>query len=110
MIRMSKNKQVVAPTLSKIVSAFASANSKANLELITPFIGEQVVVKSDIYEVQGILVSCLPSFHKALGGLIIKDGNGLHYVRCWSVIIKGEDKDERDKAVFKTENDLQIHG
>ena len=107
---MSKNKQVVAPTLSKIVSACAPANSKANMELIKCFLGKTVIVKCTDYQIQGVLVGCLPSFHKALGSLIIKDGNGLHYVRCWSVIIKGEDKDERDKAVSKTENDLQIHG
>jgi len=93
----------------KIVSACAPANSKADMELIMPFIGETVIVKCMDYEVQGILIECLPSFHKALGGLIIKDGNGLHYIRYWNVIIKGRGN-ERNKAVFKTENDLQIHG
>ena len=92
---------------SKIVSACAPANS--NLELIAPFIGETVIVKCADYEVQGTLLGCQPSFHKALGSLIIKDGNGLHYIRYWNVIaIKGENRNERDKAIFKAWNDLQI--
>ena len=93
----------------KIVSACA-ANSKADMELIMPFIGKTVIVKCMDYEVQGILIECLPSFHKALGGLIIKDGNGLHYIRYWNVIaIKGENRNERDKAISKAWNDMQIH-
>jgi len=95
---------------SKGVSACAPTNSKAEMELIASFIGEQVVVKSDIYEVQGVLVNCLPSFHKALGSLIVKNGNGIHYIRCWQIIaIKGENRNERDKAILKAWNDMQIH-
>ena len=93
---------------SKGVSACAPANSKADMELIAPFIGETVIVKCADYEVQGVLVDCLLSFHKALGSLIIKDGNGLHYIRYWNVIIKGRGN-ERDKAILKAWNDMQIH-
>ena len=95
---------------SKIVSACAPANSKANMELIGQFIGETVIVKCADYEVQGVLVDCLPSFHRLYGSLILKDSSGIHYIRNWQIIaIKGENKDERDKAISKAWNDMQIH-
>ena len=93
----------------KEVSACAPTNSKANMELIAPFIGKTVIVKSEDYQVQGVLVNCLPSFHKALGGLIVKNGDGIHYIRCWQVIaIKGENRNEGDKAISEAWNDMQI--
>ena len=90
------------------VSACAPTNS--NLELIKCFLGKTVIVKCEDYQVQGVLVDCLPSFHKALGGLIVKNGDGIHYIRCWQIIaIKGENRNERDKAISKAWNDMQIH-
>ena len=97
-------------TVSKEVSACAPTNSKANMELIKCFLGKTVIVKSADYQIEGVLVDCLPSFHKALGGLIVKNGDGIHYIRCWQVIaIKGENRNEGDKAILKAWNDMQIH-
>ena len=90
------------------VSAY-TPDSKANMELIRPFIGKHILVKSGSLQIEGVLVDCLPSFHKALGGLIVKNGDGIHYIRCWQIIaIKGENRNERDKAISKAWNDIQI--
>ena len=73
-------------TVSKIVSACAPANSKADMELIRQFIGETVIVKCEDYQVQGILIDCLPSFHRLYGSLILKNSSGIHYIRNWEII------------------------
>ena len=107
---MSKNKQVVAPTLSNSKEVSAPTNSKANMELITQFIGKHVLVKFGDFQIEGFLIDCLPSFHKAYGSLILKDSSGIHYIRNWQIIAKGENENERDKRISKAWNDMQIHG
>ena len=77
-------------TVSKEVSAYAPTNSKANMELITPFIGKTVTVKCADYQIEGVLVDCLPSFHRLYGSLILKDSSGIHYIRNWQIIAKRE--------------------
>ena len=94
----------------KEVSAYAPTNSKANMELIKCFLGKTVIVKCADYQIQGVLVDCLPSFHRLYGSLILKDSSGIHYIRNWQIIaIKGENRNERDKAISKAWNDMQIH-
>ena len=85
-------------------------DSKANMELIRPFIGKHILVKSGSLQIEGVLVDCLPSFHRLYGSLILKDSSGIHYIRNWQIIgIKGENRNEGDKAIFKAWNDMQIH-
>ena len=94
---------------SKEVSACALASSKANLELIECFLGKTVIVKFGDFQIEGFLIDCLPSFHKAYGSLILKDSSGIHYIRNWQIIAKGENENERDKRISKAWNDMQIH-
>jgi len=74
----------------KQVSAYAPTNSKADMELIAPFIGETVIVKCADYKIEGVLIGCLPSFHRLYGSLILKDSSGIHYIRNWQIIAKRE--------------------
>ena len=97
-------------TVSKIVSAYAPTNSKADMELIECFLGKTVIVKFGDFQIEGVLIDCLPSFHRLYGSLILKDSSGIHYIRNWQIIaIKGESRNERDKRILKAWNDMQIH-
>ena len=82
-------------TVSKIVSAYAPTNSKANMEFIEPFIGKTVIVKSKDYKIEGVLIGCLPSFHRPYGSLILKNSSGIHYIRNWQIIAKREKQNPR---------------
>jgi len=95
--------------VSKEVSAYAPTNSKANMELITQFIGKRVLVKFGDFQIEGVLIDCLPSFNRLYGSLILKDSSGIHYIRNWQIIAKGENENERDKRISKAWNDMQIH-
>ena len=93
----------------RVLKPSAHTPTNSNLELINRFIGKTVIVKSADYQVQGILIGCLRSFHKALESLILKDASGIHYVRFWEIIaLKGESENERDKRISKAWNNLQI--
>ena len=88
-------------TVSKEVSACAPTYSEADMELITPFIGETVIVKSEDYQIEGVLIGCLPSFHKALGSLIVLNESGTHYIRNWEII--GEKREIKSAHIYSIE-------
>ena len=79
-------------TVSKEVSAYAPTNSKANMELIAPFIGKTVTVKFGDFQIEGVLIDCLPSFHRLYGSLILKNSSGIHYIRNWEIIGEKREK------------------
>ena len=52
------------------------------------FVGRRVVVKTEVGEVEGLLVAVYRSRHGGYGSLVIKASNGFVLVKCWFCVVR----------------------
>jgi len=67
-------------------------NSSLRNFFLKNFLSSKVKVLTETVEIEGKLIRVIPSHHNGLGGLVLTDDSGRHYVRNWIAIAKKKRK------------------